>query len=391
MTINKKSIDTLLVMLCMLAPITPVFYAKKLVIIFFSFLVFRILVGKDLFYLLNIKILIFVLFLPSMMMSIFYPGEDFYRFWPVLLIVFAFPFSDFKINYSKPLFLIICIFYFLIITQFFLAYGDDFFLNFRDKWYPHVAPHKFDGGFTDSLIESIFSGNRTKRFGGLYHNPNDLAGMIMIYFLIFDCLSKNQLTIYEGKKKIFFKIIYVVTLVLIISSLFLTSSRAVLVPFIVYLFFKNLDFKAIKEFKIKKAAVPFLLISIVIFFLIIESVFDGIFAERSSFLYKFNYFFKYIEETNFYNLMIGGNFGLFFDQEYGYWLASSGLIGYLAFIIFFRMMIKIVPTTKLLILVFLLIGLGATVFYNFMLISIVTSLLIINSSLYFNNIKLNKK
>ena len=178
---------------------------------------------------------------------------------------------------------------------------------------------------------------------------------------------------------------------MIISSLFLTSSRAVLVPFIVYLFFKNLDFKAIKEFKIKKAAVPFLLISIVIFFLIIESVFDGIFSERSSFLYKFNYFFKYIEETNFYNLMIGGNFGLFFDQEYGYWLASSGLIGYLAFIIFFRMMIKIVPTTKLLILVFLLIGLGATVFYNFMLISIVTSLLIINSSLYFNNIKLNKK
>jgi len=391
MKINKKSTDTLLIMLCILAPVTPVIYAKKFVIIFFSFLVLRVLVSKDLFHLLNVKILIFLLFLPSIIMSIYYPGEDFFRFWPVLLIVFAFPFSDFKFNYSKPLFLIICILHFLIITQFFLAYGDDLFLNFRDRWYPHVAPHKFDGGFTDSLIESIFSGNRTKRFGGLYHNPNDLAGMIMIYFMIFDCLSKYQLTLNMGKKKNFFKIIYVVTFALIISSLFLTSSRAVLVPFIVYLFCKNLDLKVLKEFKIKKAAAPFLLIAIIIFFLIIESVLDGIFQERASFLYKFKYFFKYIVEVKSHELLIGGNFGLFFDQEYGYWLASSGLIGYLAFIIFFRMMIKIVPTTKLLVLVFLLIGLGATIFYNFMLISIVTSLLIINSSLYFNNIKLNKK
>ena len=107
MTINKKYADTLLIMLVMLAPITPVIYAKKLVIISFSFLVLRVLGSKDLLYFINTKILILILFLPSIIMSVFYPGEDFFRFWPVLLIIFAFPFSDFKINYSKPLILTI--------------------------------------------------------------------------------------------------------------------------------------------------------------------------------------------------------------------------------------------------------------------------------------------
>jgi hypothetical protein len=375
----------------MLAPITPVIYAKKLVIISFSFLVLRVLGSKDLLYFINTKILILILFLPSIIMSVFYPGEDFFRFWPVLLIIFAFPFSDFKINYSKPLILTICIFYFLIITQFFLAYGNDFFLDFRDKWYPHLRPEKFDGGFTDSILESILSSNRTKRFGGLYHNPNILAGVILMYFMIFDRISRRFIEVYEGKKKILFQIIYFTTFVLIVSSLFLTSSRAILVSFIFYLFFIHLDLRLLTEFKIKKISALFLLISFVLFLLIIESVISGIFSDRASFGIKLKVFVRYLENVNILNLLIGGNFGLSFDQEYGYWLASSGLIGYLAFIIFFRMLIKIVPTTKLLVSVFLLIGLGATVFYNFLIVSIVTSLLIINSSLYFERIKQNKK
>lgn len=391
MRINKNSLDTLLLILIMLAPISPVIFAKKLVIIFFSFLIIRILIGRDLLYYKNIKILIFLLFLPSIIMSVFYPGEDFFRFWPVLLIVFAFPFSDFKIDYLKVLFLTICIFYFLIITQFFLAYGDDNFLNFRDRWYPHERPEKFDGGFTDSIIESIFSSNRTKRFGGLYHNPNILAGIIFIYYLIFDGLAKKLLSLYNSKKKRFLQIVYYSTFILIICGLFLTSSRAILVSFIFYLFFKNFDFRLLKEFKIKKISAFFLFISFVIFCLIIESVINGIFAERSSFGIKFNVFIRYLVNANFLNLLIGGNFGLSFDQEYGYWLASSGLIGYLAFFLFFYMMIKIVPTTKILVCIFLLIGLGATVFYNFLIISIVTSLLIVNSSLYFESIKQYKK
>lgn len=391
MKINKNSLDTLLLILIMVAPISPVIFAKKLVIIVFSLLLIRILIGRDLLYYKNIKILIFLLFLPSIIMSAFYPGDDFFRFWPVLLIVFAFPFSDFKINYFKVLFVSLCILYFLIITQFFLAYGDDYFLNFRDRWYPHARPEKFIGGFTDSIIKSMLSSNRTLRFGGLYHNPNILAGIIFMHYLIFDGLSKNLLSLFKGKKKKFLQIIRQSTFVLVVCGLFLASSRAIIVSFIFYLFFNNLDFSSLRKFKIKKISIFFIFLSFLFFLLIIESVIDGVFAERSSFRIKYSVFINYLGDVNFLDLFIGGNFGLSFDQEYGYWLASSGLIGYLAFIIFFYMMIKIVPTTKILVCIFLLIGLAATVFYNFLIISIVTSLLIVNSSLYFESIKQYEK
>ena len=48
-------------------------------------------------------------------------------------------------------------------------------------------------------------------------------------------------------------------------------------------------------------------------------------------------------------------------------------------------MINIIETTKILVFTFLLISIGATIFYNFLMISVVTVLLIINSSIFFDN------
>ena len=383
--------DTLLVLCCMLAPVTPSLYAKKLVVIFFIFIVSKILFSRDILYFINSKLLILIFFIPGMSLAIFYSGEAFFRFLPILLIIFGYPFSNYKINFSIPLIVSIFILFFLIFTQIFLAYGEPSFLSFRDSWYPFKYAEKFDAGYINSASELIIQNKRGMRFGGLYHNPNDLAGIVFFYYLIFDLIGRDYLKSNLKENHKFLKTLFFFITFFVIVSLMLTYSRTILFVFILYFFFTNLDFKLIikKNIKLKINISSLILIFFAIFLLavIYDSIITGVFNSRGSFNLKLNILLRYLNDATLLNLLIGGTNDRHFDMEWGYWLGNSGIFGIIAFIIFFRMMIKIIPNSKLLVFILILAGIGATIFYNFMMVSILTLVIIIKSSLYFKNSK----
>lgn len=378
---KKFNIDSLIISLFAISIIAPTLYAKHLVLLFFSFLFTKFIISKNIFYFFNTKVLILILFLPGIILSLIYSSEAFLRFLPVLFMVLYFPFTNFRLNFSVLFICMLCIFFYLVVTQIFLAYGNEAFLNFRNSWYPYEYVSRHDYGHINSIVTFILENKRDQRFGGLYYNPNVLAGILFFFFLIIDSLLKYyKKNVLRVKKN--FIIIYFIVYLSIIISLLLTSSRTIIISFVFYEFFKI--------FFIKSKKYNFLLIVLlpILFLLISLQIMNVIsnLGNTGSVEIKFAILLKYLIEVNFFNLLFGGTFDLMFDQEYGYWLGASGILGFFAFFLFFKIIFKTIPSTKLLIFTFLLIGFGATVFYNFMMVSIVMIILIINSAAYYKNI-----
>jgi hypothetical protein len=270
------------------------------------------------------------------------------------------------------------------LTQIFLSFENELFLNFRNFWYPFEYAEFFNVDKIDNPLKQIIENTRISRFGGLYYNPNTYAGILFILYLIIDKLFKyyfDNILIIKKKATITY---FIINLFFIVSLLF-AGSLTIMVSYILY------KIITLKERKLYKKKFLNFLKTVFLFFLILLTVpilryelvnLDG----TASFGIKLSIFYRYLEEVNLLNLLFGGTFDIFFDQEYGYWLGSSGLSGLFAFFLLFKTIIKTIPSSKSLILSFLLIGIGATIFYNFMMIGLVIILLIINSAIHFKNI-----
>ena len=195
---KKNTLDTILVLLCMLTPISPTIFAKKLVIISTALLILRILGSSNLLYLLKKKLLIFFLFTPSIIMAIFISPEDVIRFVPVLLFVFGFPFYDFNVRPLPTRLFAAFILVYLITTQTLLAFGNLTLIDFRNTWYPDELGYLWNYGIIDSVLLSLGK----FRAGGLYFNPNVLASIVVLYYFMFSISSEYDDKNYiNGKKK----------------------------------------------------------------------------------------------------------------------------------------------------------------------------------------------
>jgi len=196
---KRDTLDTILVMLCMLTPISPLIFAKKLVIVSSALLVLRILGSRNIFYVLK-KLLIISLFIPGVVLVIFNSPNDLIRLAPILLIILGFPFYDFKVRARPIKILSFYIIIYFIVTQVLLALGNSSLLNFREVWYPNEYGYVWNYGFVDSIVSSLGQ----FRAGGLYYNPNVLASVIVLYYFIFSASSQytEQSNTNFSKKKL---------------------------------------------------------------------------------------------------------------------------------------------------------------------------------------------
>ena len=388
MKIKKHIYDTFLLIICLASPITPNIFAKELVIFSFSLLLLRILIDGDFLIFTTEKIIVFLFLCPGIFFSILYSLNDLIRFLPVLLLTLGFPFRSFKIKPSTVAKVSACIIIYIFVTQILIAKGNVIILQFKDLFYPEAYAHKFFEGFSNSIFINIFELNQghTPRHGGIYSNPNDMASIMFLYYLIFDVSSKyvtNQRFKHYLKKRI--SIFNLIIFILVIISLLLTKSRTILIALTVYLIIQNINLYDLLNFKNKLKSISCIFISGLLIMLNYEKVISGIFNPRQSFAIKIKIFMNYLNEAELLTLIFGGTFNVFFDSEYGYWLGSSGIIGLLAFIVLFYIMTSIHETKKF-ILVFLTISFGMTVFYSLMNVSLVIPLIILVSSLSYRTI-----
>ena len=373
---KRDTLDTILVMLCMLTPVSPGIFAKKLVIISSALLLLRILSSRNIFYVLK-KLLIILLFIPGVILAIFNSPDNLIRFVPILLMILGFPFYDFKVRARPIKILSFYIIIYFIVTQVLLALGNSSLLNFREVWYPNEYGYVWNYGFVDSIVSSLGQ----FRAGGLYYNPNTLASVIILYYFIFYASSQyiEQSSINFSKKKINTrKIINLFMLALVSFSLFFTGSRTAMVALIGYIGVQNFNTALFKKLQIKKNTLWAGLFCLIFLFLIFDRILEG--ASTGSLHIKFTILMNYLSESNSLKLLFGGTYNKHFDTEYGNWIGAYGFLGLLAWFITLRMIYRTIPLTKPLIVAILLSAVGATVLYGLLTGSIMLAVVLISSS-----------
>jgi len=388
MKIKKSFLDTYLIVFLMVAVVLPTFLAKPLILFFTSLIVLKILFGKDLFLYSNQKILIFIFLLPGILLSLFFDLKEALRYSVILIIVLGFPYYDFKIRFLPILITSILILLYLISSQMLIATGNQLFIDYREFGYKNEFSYIWNYGIVSNLIEEILNFGGGVRSGGLYYNPNQLAGIIVLNFFIYNATIQYQKNI--NKFNFFFSILNNLILVSVSAALLLAESRTVLITFIIFFFIQYVDINKLLKFKFRKEMKKALLILSIVLVLIYESVIRGIVNVDESFYIKFEILINYINQIKLNQFFFGGTFDIHFDTEYGMLFGALGICGLFAFFILLRLIYKNFLLGKETVIAFLLMGMGTTLFLNLQKISIILILLILLSRLTYLN-DLNNK
>lgn len=389
MKIKTQTIDTLLISALMFSSVLPVTLSKILISILFSFILLRIILSNDLFNYSNSKIIIFIFFLHVIFMSFFYDPKESLRFLIILMIVLGIPYSTFRLNYSTLLRSSMIIILYLVITQILIAFDNQTIINFRNYGYETEWSYVFlNYGEIDNiskiLVEDSF------RAGGLYYNPNILANLIFLYFIIFDLTYKENNTNYISKKNYFLEKInlYNVIFFIIFLGILLTKSRTVIIAFLIYFYYANIEFKKTLNLKINKKYFIFVVLIVFIFFSQGNRLIEGFLNQDDSFYIKYNIFYYHLLNANFFQILFGGTFDKQFDSEYGKLFGASGLLGILGYFYFLKLIANINVKAKPVVLSFLIISFGTTVFLSLLKASVILPIIIIVCSLNQKRLKL---
>ena len=386
MKIKKTNLDTYLIICLMYAVILPTLLAQTLILILISLVSLKIIFSRDLLLYINVKLLIFILILPGIYLSFFFDLKEFVRYSFILIIVFGFPFSTFEVKILPIFKASVFILLYLIFTQIFLALDNQLLLDFREFGYKNEFADRWNYTIQTNLIKEIFSFNKGFRAGGLYHNPNILAGIILLFFFIF---SSIQLYLDENKNKFIYKLINTTILIITFVALLATKSRTVLIVFAIYLLLQNIDIKKLLKLKVNKKIIIIFFITVGIFFLNFERIIEGTTNREGSFYLKFFILINYILQIDLQQFLFGGTFDIQFDAEYGKLFGAYGLSGIIAFSILLRLIYKKFVMGKAIVISFLIMGFGTTVFLNLQKVIIILILLIVLSRInYLKNLKL---
>jgi len=380
--IKKSTIDTIIIMLGMLGPISPnvLNFNYILIAIFYFFIFLHIILNNVTTSKKNFLILVF--FIPGLFLTFKNSPENLIRFIPFFFFFFGYPFLCFYIKFQWIRLFSLFILIYLIFTQTILAYGNDTFSNFREIFYPNKDLDHYRGRIAP-MTKSIFESFTEYRASGLFYNPNIMGSVVLLYYIFYslsdDCIKKKY---FKDKKNLIF--FYLIETIVMFSILF-SFSRTIIISYIAYIFLKNLK----QNFFRKKNFFLFLIIIIVIF-LSINKIIDG-FNYGDSQSIKINLFINYFQETNILNIIFGGVHAdhYMFDQDIGNWFGAVGLFGFLGFVLFF-MKISHIFFLRPLILVILLISAGAGALYGLFTSSIIIPLFIV-AFCYSNKFSNSKK
>ncbi|WP_127347771.1 hypothetical protein [Pseudidiomarina mangrovi] len=268
----------------------------------------------------------------------------------------------------------------LVFFQISLAVG--YFLEFREAFYLNSEENNnHDYGFTQSL----FSGFRGFRAGGLFWNPNVMASNIFMLFLIYTVSTTNESihNKYTSTKK------YISVSMVVFFSIMLSGSRTYLLAFLSFIVLLIYQSQGIKK--------TFLLLSscaTILYAAMYESI-NSIFEEvlrgvtEDSLNTKLNILIDYImalsDENDFLPMLFGGRNNVHFDFDYGYLIGMLGFIG----ILFFYLNLIIFSLRSKLFFLYLtpimVASVGNSMFYNINTVFLILSLIVVFVSNYRKN------
>ena len=363
----------------MVSPIAPLIYAKKLVLLSIGLLTLRLVIYNNFFYNFIKKLFIFIFFIPGIILTSFEASENLIRFFPILFIIFLYPFSKLKLNFNLIKLTSILILFYLISTQVLLTYDFQQLFDFRNYYYPNEFVEMWDNSYPVkdiSLLKKI--GNY--RAAGLFYNPNVMGTVVVLYFFFIYCAENTEdFRLPLKKKTVINNLFFSIFLIFVILSLYFTLSRTAILAFIGFLFIKYLNFN---NFKYKYFFFLFLLSFFSIYFLH-EYMIEG-FLEGGSLNIKFKIIIDYFSYVPDLNLYFGGiyshkTYDLQFDQDLGNWLGSVGLFGIVGLIIILKLLFNIVNLRPLVVSI-LLLSAGGGALFGIFTASIILPLIVVACS-----------
>ena len=315
--INRATVDTLILMLCMTTVVLPTIISKPLLAIFYLILFTRVIISKDLLLFLNLKLLIIIFFIPSMTICLINYPDNFIRFIPLFILILGFPFSTIKIKINwinKTSFIILFYFFF---TGILLSFGNDSAYNFREAFYQNLDNVVRNYGVIEDFDEVLFKKSNF-RLTGLYYNPNLSSLVATLFFFVF-YISNRNLGI--NKKNKFRQLFLVIGLFMIFYFLLLTQSRTFIIALIAFLLIES-GILRLTKLKINKKLFLVILASILFFYFQIERIFYGLFNSFGSISKKSKQFTEYMDQSNISQFIIGGRFDFFMDSGILFWFAA---------------------------------------------------------------------
>ena len=366
MKLTYKSVDNFLILFLMLAIIMPTGFAKLLIIIAFCLILIRILKINRISFGFNKKIIL-ALIIPGIILTGLNSTQELLRFVILLILIFGFPFTGLKLNKKSIMYFSSLILIYLIFTQIFISLGTDWLISFRDTWYPHAYSYIFEYNSFIHLKkeETILEMVGKYRLGGLFHNPNVLGIVVLLYFFIFDsCYSKL-----ENKNKLIYLFIILITF----FSLLLTFSRTAIIGFLIYYFIKNVNYKKLLFFRVEKKSILILLLSIIIVFYMLDFLLEGLSVLGSGGM-KFNILLQYLRSSDLLSILFGGVHDTdyrSFDADLGNWIGAVGFVGILGIILLFREIVITNNFATPFVISLAVMSVGNTVLYGLLSASIV--------------------
>ena len=319
------------------------------------------------------KLAISLLFLPGFLNALLVSPENLVRFAPVFLLSWLYPYDPISVDIKllrAACFASVC---WLVVGQIFLALGNPGMVAIRDNYYPIDF-----NGWNYGITETIVQGFGEFRAGGVYYNPNVLAGNIFLAYLPLYIL-RNYSEMQE-KWSAHFPSLFHISTFMAGLGIFLTATRSYIVPFALLFLLPNLYslIRLIISLRFSFRHFSLVFACIILFSLVSERLLQGFDADSSgSAAIKNQILSSYIDSVDVNHLIFGGFYNLQFDAEYGYWLGSAGVLGLLAVLLFYFMIVANSSASAPIILLFLLIGIGNTLLYGLLTATLIIPVIIL--------------
>ena len=382
--LDYSTLDSCLILFLMLAVVLPVDVAKYFVVIANFLIILRVLkdkiIRKD-----KTTLTIFLLILPGILLTLINSPGDLIRFLIILVLIFKHPFPELKLNKKIIMYFSMTILFYLVSTQILISYRVDALITFRNTWYfsPYTNIFDHETYFNFAQYQSLLDILGSIRSGGLFHNPNLLGMIVLLFFFILDaCYSslkqKNRL-------------IYLFANLLIITSLLLTFSRTAIGGYLIYNFIKQTNFKKLLFFKISKRSIFIYIFLLIIVINMKEAFLENFITTESSGYMKYSIFANYLKNSDIFTILFGGTHDVFFDAELGNWIGAVGIIGSIGLIILFIRVYKNNKLTLAFFISFIFISIGNTIIYGLLTANLAYVYFLIQNNSIKNNYFYNSK
>ena len=311
------------------------------------------------------KLVIAGMLFPGTLITFAQSPGDLLRLAPLWLLVLLYPYERMSVSMRLLNRTALWLLVYLVGSGILIGLEFGPALDFRARWYPFEREQIT---WSYAALPGLFFMYGETRVGGLFYNPNVLAGHLFFLYVVF--FLTNELKSQDRK----YKWTFVGVSILTAYGIYLTATRTFTLAFIVFLvwwfYFPQIRGRAARLLRRRRPVyVNFLAILLVLALAglggeRILQAFEATGSANIKFSILRNYLIESSKDSNgLFQLLFGGEFNRQFDAEWGYWIGGIGFVGTFGILTLYWRMVRTYPRMTPIVLALLGAGFGNSLLY----------------------------